>query len=242
MIERPYHPDEVKVLKRGAPPQFGKTGSGDIFGCFILFLIVPLFGVTGYIAQLYVSLFWATVIPLGIFIVLFFAWHYLEHTLMTRRYGHAVVETMKPDDIQIDCDGNIYTVTVSYGNGASVSWTGPTALMLYNAPESAFRESLALYAVGEGGQTIYKDVPLEAIFWKQHLARRWIQFEVNKATARFWLEDWSLEDYLRTEYNLVRSSKSGELLFIRLTSGETTAGLKVTFKDADIRYIMPGEG
>lgn len=242
MIERPFHPDEVKILRKVASPQFGKTGSEDVFGCLLLFFMVPLYGGMGYFLNLYMPLFWAVIIPLVVFIMLFFAWHYFDHALMTYRYGHAVVETVNPANIRIENNGNICTVTVNYGHGASITWTGATALMQYNVPETAFRNSLAPYAAEEGGEVTYKNVPLDLVFYEKDLARRWIQFEVNKATSRFWLENWSLGDYLRTEYNLIRSSKTGELLFVRLTSGQTRTDLNVTFKEADIRYIMPGEG
>ncbi len=191
-VERPYHPEEANILKRGVSPQFEKDGASDTSAFIIPFLLVPLYGVLGYYIHLFLPLYWAVIIPLILFTFLFFAWHYFNQVLITHRYGHAVVTSIVPKNIQITCSGNNYTVTVTDVNGGPVSWTGPTAILLYKDGETAFRKSLANYAFQEAGETKYRDVPLTFILLDKAPARRWIQFAVEKSTARYWLKEWSL--------------------------------------------------
>lgn len=232
-MERRFKPEEIKILDSGRSPRPGEPDQDESFlGC-LLFIFVITYGALGMALNQYLNIFWSMVLPwpiLGLVYVLFRSGDQMK---TSRQFGNALVETVTATGIQLNKTKDGHTIQVMY-DGGEITWTGKITIMYVGDTEAQFRSMLQRYGISAGQPDAGYDVPLDALLVMREVL---VRFVPNGQTAAYHLPCWSLADYFRTEYNLIRSSKTGMLLFINLVSGtKDYFNNNVSFTAGDIAY------
>ncbi len=215
-MKRPFNSEEINILKKRSSPRINESDSA-LSGCLLFTFLFITYAVLGMTLNTYLSLFWSAVLPWPIIGLIYFLFRIAGQRRVAHRFGHAVVETVKATNILLSHTADGYTITVLY-QGGGISWTGEITIVYFGENEEEFRllmEQKGLNAMPS--ETGYQ-MSLDALFAFSK-ETMWVRFKPQKQSSAYRLPIWSLSDYFRTAYNLVRSEKTGELLFIGLNSG-----------------------
>lgn len=234
-MERPFNPKEIEILNRGKSPKPDEADPNDnLFGCLV-FIFPVAYAILGMALNSYFNLFWSVVLPWPIIGLVYVLFRFSGQGNASRQFGHALVETVRSTDVRLNQTTDGYTIKVVY-EGGEITWTGKISIWYYGETEAGFRQMLEREGINTIQSGTAYNMRLDALLAVKSNVL-WVRFIPDNQTSAYSLPYWSLKDYFRTEYNLIRSSKTGALLFINLVSGtKDYFGNNISFDGSNITY------
>lgn len=239
-MERPFKQEELRILrKRSSPRQHESNGLAALPGCLLYILVIIAYGLLASSLSRSLSMFWSAVLPVPIIGVTYFLIRLIIRENASPEYGHALIETVTASGIELNQTANGYTIKVMHASG-EITWSGKITIIYYsdNQPdkEAGFKRTMQHYGVDTAAVANGYTMPLETLLTMSNDVL-WVEFVADHQSSMYNLPNWLLKDYFRTEYNLIRSSKTGELLFVGLVGGaKNYFGNSITFDGSNIRY------
>ncbi|KAA2244827.1 hypothetical protein F0L74_02350 [Chitinophaga agrisoli] len=233
-MKRPFNAEEIKILRKGSSPKINESDSA-LSGCLLFSFLLIAFVVLGITLNTYLSVFWSALLPWPVIGLIYFLFHVAGQKKVTHRFGHALVETVRATNILLSHAAGEYTISVLYQEG-EISWAGEITIVYFGDNEEKFRQLLEEKGMNAMSPETGYQMTLDTLFAFSNETML-VRFEPQKQSSAYNLPNGALSDYFRTAYNLVRSEKTGELLFINLDSGtKEYFSNNISFESRNIIY------
>ncbi|MBS0027776.1 hypothetical protein ACTJJ0_03860 [Chitinophaga sp. 22321] len=236
-MERPFKQEELAVLRKGRSPRANESSdTAGWLGCLAFFIVIIAYGWLASLLSMHVSMFWAAVLPFPVIGMVYLLYRFILKEFIPDEFGHAVIETVTATDIQISSNADGYTIKVLHPDG-EITWSGEMTVVYFGHNEEGFRKVLRYLKLDAAITATGYQLPLDTLLTMSSDVL-WVRFEPAQQSSTYHLGKWGLADYFRTEYDLIRSSKTDALVFVGLDSGTAAYfGNTITFGSNNIQCL-----